>query len=155
MKKSNKAQNVMQISSSTIITNRTPKGYCNNLECIKKKLITHYNNRYWRKHLELWAKYALNQICLCRSQRNLQRDSSSTVQEIILKTKLSIKRNSWQPKVLVIRRPKQDWWLMNNAVNIHLCNNLRLIIDFIEKSTNIGRLTADGVFLDNKTSRIR
>lgn len=46
MKENKKAHNVMQISSSTIPTNRVPKGSYNNPKCIKKGLTTHYTDHY-------------------------------------------------------------------------------------------------------------
>lgn len=63
------------------------------------------------------------------------------------KTKSNVRKNSWQPKILVIKRSKQDCCLMNSVVDINICNNLGLIIDFIGKLTKVGGSTVDRVSL--------
>lgn len=43
---------------------------------------------------------------------------------------------------------------MDIATNIHICNNLRLMIDFIERLIKIGQLVLDKVLLGQKTIKI-
>lgn len=90
------------------------------------------------------ASKTINQICfwlnaLLRVPKNLWR--GSTIQNV--KAEQTIERDSWQPKVLIIRGPKQNCWLIDNALNVHVCNNLRLMTNFTEKPTKIGRSIAD------------
>lgn len=89
------------------------------------------------------------------SQRNLQGGFNSTAQETISKTEPNVKRDSWQPKILVIRKPRQDCWLMDSAADVYVCNDLRLMTDFIKKPTNVGGLTVDGISPGYGTMRIR
>ena len=135
----------MQTFSSTTTTNHTTKDTCTNKEYIEKELTTYYIDCCWIKHTKLRAKYALNRMRPRGSQRNLQGVSSSTAQKVVPKTKQSIKRDSWQPKVLAIRRPRQDFWLIDSATDIHVCNDLRLMTDFIKKLTNVRGSTTDRV----------
>lgn len=44
---------------------------------------------------------------------------------------------------------------MHNAVDIHICNILKLITDFIKKPTRVGRSTTDKLFLGGGIVQIR
>lgn len=44
---------------------------------------------------------------------------------------------------------------MNSVVDVHVCNKLRLMTDFIDKSTNGERLTADCISPGRGTVQIR
>lgn len=145
----------MQISSSIITSNCVSQGIYTNLEYVKKSLTIYYTNHYWINYLKLWVKHVLNQISSSRSQRNLWRSSSSTAQEVVSKTEQSIEKNSWQPKVLVIRRLRQDCWLMDSTIDIHIYNDLKLMTDFIKKPTNIGGSIAGRVCPGRGTIQIR
>lgn len=79
------------------------------------------------------------------SQRNMRGGSNLTAQEILPMTKPGVERDSWQLKVLAIRGPRQDCWLMDNAKDVHVCNDLRLMTDLIEKPTNVRGSTADKI----------
>lgn len=88
----------------------------------------------------------------CRSQRNL-RGSSAAASET--KAEKTPKSDNWQLKVLVVRGPRQDCWLMDSAADIHICNNRRLMTDFTEKQTRVGGSTTNGVSPGRGTVWIR
>lgn len=45
--------------------------------------------------------------------------------------------------MLVVKGPKQDYWLINSAADVYICNDLMLITDFIEKPTRVERSMVD------------
>lgn len=47
--------------------------------------------------------------------------------------------------MLAVRRPRQDCWLMESVVDVHICNDLRPNTNFIEKPIRVGGSTTDGV----------
>lgn len=78
---------------------------------------------------------------LCGSQRNLkaQKDQES------VKTEPTSKRESCQPRILVVKSPRKSWWLVNSAADMHICNNQRLITKYTEKPIRVGGSTANGI----------
>lgn len=49
--------------------------------------------------------------------------------------------------VLVIKRLRQDYKLIDNIADIHICNDLKLMTDFIKKPSNVRGLMVDRIFL--------
>ncbi len=86
-------------------------------------------------------------------QRNLWR--GSTTQETVAKADPIPKRDSWQPKILAVKRHRQNCWLIDSATDVHVGNNLRLMTDFTKRSNRVGGSTADGVSPGHGTVRIR
>ncbi len=79
----------------------------------------------------------------------------STTQDTVAKWEPTSERDSWQPKVLALKAPRQDCWLVDSSTNVHVCNNLRLMTDFAERPTRVGKFTLDGIFPGRGTVRIR
>lgn len=73
----------------------------------------------------------------------------------VFKIEQTPKINRWQPKILKLQGLKQDYWLINSAANIHICNNLRLMTNFAIRSTKIGGSTSDGILLRQRIVQIR
>lgn len=147
-----KHKSVLQISQTSTNLSRpipaAPKGLCKNLKCIKKGLIIHYTNHYWIKYPELRQKYAFGHIQIRNLQKNLKAEKE-------IKTKSIPEIESWQPRILTVRIPKQSCWLVDSAADIHVCNNKRLIIDFTENPTKVGGLTSDCILPGRKKVKIR
>lgn len=57
--------------------------------------------------------------------------------------------------MLVIKGPRQYYWLIDNTVDIHVCNDLRLMTNFIEKPTNAGGSIVDGISPGSETVQIK
>ena len=89
----------------------------------------------------------------CGSRMNLR--GGSTTQDTVATTEPTFERDGGQPKFLALRGTKQDFWLIDSAVDVHVCNNLRLMTDFAEKPTRVGRSTSDGVSPGRGTGRIK
>ena len=147
----NEQAKVMQTSTPSIY--RALKGSCTNPECLTKNLTTHWTDRCWIKNLELWAKYALGRMNPRESQKNLC--GGSTTQDTVTKTEPTPERDSWQPKILALRGPRKDCWLMDSGADVYVCNDLRLMTDSAEKPTRVGRSTSDGASPGRGTVQIR
>lgn len=139
MEGTEKDKSVLQTSTSRP-TLTAPKGSCKNLECIEKGLTTHYTDRCWIKHPELRQKYALGRMRTRGSQQNLKAEESKDV-----KTEPTPERESWQPRILAVRGPKESCWLVNSAADVHVCNDKRLMTNFMENPTKVGRSTSNGI----------
>lgn len=88
----------------------------------------------------------------CGSKRNLQRGSTAAPEAKLEKTP---KKDSWQLKVLMVKGLKEDCWLINSTANVHICNNQKLMTDFIEKPIRVRGSTADGMSPGRGIVRIR
>ena len=53
--------------------------------------------------------------------------------------------NSWQPRILSVEGPRQNCWLVNSAVDVHVCNDRLLMTEYREHSTKVGGSTFNGV----------
>ncbi len=147
----NEKAKVMQ--TSTLSIHHALKRSYTNPECVEKGLTTHYTDRCWIKNPELRAKYAFGRMRPRGSQKNLR--GGSTTQNTVAKTEPTPERNSWQLKVLALRGPRQDCWLIDSGANVHVCNDLRLMTDFAERPTRVGGSTLDKVSPGWGTVRIR
>ena len=73
-----------------------------------------------------------------------------------LKQSRHLKRMVDNERYLPLRDgPKQSCWLIDSAANIHVCNDLRLMTDFLENPTRVGGSTSDGISPGRGTVKIR
>lgn len=68
--------------------------------------------------------YSLGRMRTQGSQRNLRSQGS---QDPVLKIESTLERESWQPKVLAVRGPRQSCWLVDSAADVHVCNDQGLM----------------------------
>ncbi len=78
------------------------------------------------------------------SQKNLC-GTSATQETNTMKTEQTPEVDSWQPRILILRGPRQDCWLMDSAVDVHVCNNLKLVTNFAERPTRVEGSISDGI----------
>lgn len=129
------------------------KGSYINKKYIKKDLTIRYTYWYWIKKTQIisqvysWPNAPLSIL------KNLC--GAFVMQEANIKNEQILKANSWQPRVLTLQSPKQNYWLINSATTIYVCNNLRLMTDFAKKSTRIGGSILNRVLPDQGTVWIR
>lgn len=71
------------------------------------------------------------------------------------KSKLSVEKDNWQPKVLAVKEPRQDFCLMDNSADMHVYNNLMLMMDFIMETTKVRESMTDEVSPDCGIVQIR
>ena len=63
--------------------------------------------------------------------------------------------DSWQPKVLAVEGPRHNYWLVDLAADIHVCNNQLLMTEYQEQPTKIGRSTSDRISPSREKIRLR
>lgn len=51
--------------------------------------------------------------------------------------------------------PKQSCWLVDNLADMHICNDKRLMIDFIQNPTKVRGLTSNSISLGRGKVKIR
>ncbi len=64
-------------------------------------------------------------------------------------------KDSWELKVPALRGPRQDCLIINSTTDVHVYDNLRLMTDFAEGPTKVGRSTLDGVSPGRGIGQIR
>lgn len=64
-------------------------------------------------------------------------------------------RKSWQPRILAIKDPRQNYWLVDTATDVHVCNNQRLITEYTKKHMRVGGFIADGILPGGGNIKIR
>lgn len=52
---------------------------------------------------------------------------------------------SWQPRVLSVKIPCQNYWLIDSAADFHIRNDRSLITGYQEQPKRIGRFTSDSL----------
>lgn len=82
------------------------------------------------------------------SPRNLKAEKET-------KTESIPEMESWQRKILTVRGLEQSCWLVDSIVDVHVCNNKKLIIDFTENSTKVRRSSFDDISLGRRKVKIR
>ena len=102
---------------------RALKRTCTIKEYVKREITTHYTDQCWVLHLELRAKYSLRQMQLRGSNKNLKK--ANTPAELVEKRKetLASEIDSWQPRIFVVVDFRQNCWLVDSAIDMHVCNN--------------------------------
>lgn len=86
----------------------------------------------------------------CGSQRNLKAKTSKE-----MKTKPMFKSKSRQLRILAVKDPKQSSWLVNSRVDMHVCNNKRLVIIIMENPTKVEESTLDAISPSRGKVKIR
>ncbi len=109
-------------------SNRAPLGTCTNPDCIKSGNTTHYTDRCFLKYPELRPKHSLHQMRTKGSRQNLLSQTTESPSD-------TPTRESWQPKVLAVKRPRNASWLVNIAADVHVCNNRSLMTEYHERPT--------------------
>ncbi len=133
--------------SKVVLATRTPQAprrMCTTQECIDRGITTHFPDRCWVKHPELWARYSLRQMRTWGSNRSVRKavtHAESEQKETLAPWEIE----SWQPRVLAIEGPRGNCWLVDSAADVHLCNDRALMIDYRELPTSIGGSTSNGV----------
>lgn len=142
----------MQTSAPSI--HHTPKRSYTNKKCVKKGLTTHYTDWCWIKNPKQRAKYAFGRMRPQGSQKNLH-GTSITQKTNTMKTEQTPEVDSWQLRILILCSQKQNYWLMDSIVDVHVCNDLRLMTNFVERPTRVKGSTLDGILSGWRTVRIR
>lgn len=62
---------------------------------------------------------------------------------------------SWQLRILIVKSPQQNCWLVDSAADVHVCNNKKLMINFTKNPTKIERSTLYGISLGREKIKIR
>lgn len=85
--------------------------------------------------------------CKQRDQKqNLKKANISTIKNTKRKERAGISKiNNWQPKVLAIEGPQKNCWLINWAINMHVCNDRLLMTEYWERPTKIGQSISDDI----------
>lgn len=80
--KGNEEDNADHTNAKVLAANihRASKGTCTTKECVERGVNTHYTDRCWVIHPELRAKYSLRQMRTRRSNRNLKKANTPTVE---------------------------------------------------------------------------
>ena len=90
-----------------------------------------------------------------RLNKNLKKANALT--ELVQKKEetLTPEINSWQTKVLVVKGPQQNCWLIDSVVNVHMCNNWSLMTKNCTHPTKIGGSILDGILPRKRKIRLR
>lgn len=91
------------------------------------------------------------------------RESNTNLKKVNTPIELGEKReetlvpeiNSWQLKVLVVKSPWQNCWLVDFTPDIHMCNNWSLMTEYCIHSTRIGGSTLDRILPDRGKIQLR
>ena len=133
--------------SKVVLATRTPqapRGTCTTQGCIDGGSTTHFPDRCWVKHPELRARYSLRQMRTRESNRSLRKAATSAESER-KETLAPSEIESWQPRVLAIEDPRENCLLVDSAADVHVYNDLALMIEYRELPTRIGGSTSNGV----------
>lgn len=57
--------------------------------------------------------------------------------------------------MLIIKGPRQSYWLVDSITNVHICNDQRLMTKYTKKSIRVRGSIADRVSLNKEKVKIR
>lgn len=140
---------VESIKIFVTIIYKTLKKTCTIYKYVGKRVKTYYNNQYWITSSKLWTKFSFCPMNSWRLYQNLNKTTAiSILPKVIKYTFSSPKLESWQLKVLLIKKFYHNYWLINLAADIYVCNNHSLIIKYHKKLIKI-----EVFILDRSSSR--
>ncbi len=144
IKKRNEENSTENVKVLATEAPQTPKSTCTTQEYIYRGSIAHFTNWCRVTHLELRVKYSLRHMGTRKSNRSLRKAATPAKAEQS-NTLGAPEIDSWQPKILAMKGPRGNSWLVDSATDVHVCNNKSLMMGYQELPTRIGGSTSDGI----------
>ena len=144
----------LQVKRQSQRANQTKTPSCTTSECITEgKANYHTPDQCWIKHPELQPKYPLRNMRTkgtarnTESKPNTEPNSKEATEQVYI--------DSWLDAVMALTDCKQEQWLLDNAANMHVCNQRGHFLNYADRPSTMTETIFSGISPERKTIRLQ